>query len=138
MGMSWTTLIVMGQSAVGWAERGAVTGTLQFFQSIGGTLWVSLQGAVLGASVAAGLRAAGVAAEPGMQSFGRGMGALNAMLDPGARAALPPEHTRLLAAVLADGLQQVFVLYLVAALVGLVAVALLPATPAPAQSEAPS
>ena len=136
MGMTWTTLLVMGQSAVGWAERGAVTGTLQFFQSIGGTLWVSLQVAVLAASVAAGLRAAGVAAEPGMQAFGRGSGALNAMLDPAARAALPPDQAHVLAEVLANGLQQVFLLYLVAALLGLLAVALLPATPAPAQREA--
>jgi EmrB/QacA subfamily drug resistance transporter len=136
MGMTWTTLIVMGQSAVGWAERGAITGTLQFFQSIGGTLWVSLQGAVLSASVAASLHAAGVAGDPGLEALGRGAAALNAMLDPAARAALPPADARVLAEVLASGLQEVFGLYVVAALLGLVAVALLPTTPAPAPREA--
>jgi EmrB/QacA subfamily drug resistance transporter len=137
MGVTWTTLLVMGQSAVGWAERGAVTGTLQFFQSIGGTLWVSVQGAVLSATVAAGLRAAGIAAEPGAAAVGRGAGALNSMLDPATRAALPPDQARVLAEVLAGGLHQVFLLYVVAALLGLLAVALLPAPPAaPAASDA--
>ena len=130
MGVTWTTLIVMVQSAVDWAQRGAVTGTLQFFQSIGGTLWMSVQGAVLSAAVGAGLRTAGVGPEASEEPIGRGAGALNAMLDPAARAALPPDQARVLADVLIGGLHQVFLLYLIAALLGLLVVALLPVLPA--------
>jgi hypothetical protein len=130
MGVTWTTLIVMAQNAVDWTQRGAVTGALQFFQSIGGTLWVSVQGAVLSTAVGAGLRGAGVEPGAGAELGGGGAGALNAMLDPAARAALPPDAARVLADVLIGGLHQVFLLYLVAALLGLLVVALLPAPPA--------
>jgi MFS family permease len=136
MGATWTTLIVMAQSAVDWAQRGAVTGTLQFFQSIGGTLWVSVQGAVLSASVGAGLGAAGVTPEGRADGLGHGLGSLNAMLDPITRAAMPPSEARVLAEVLMGGLHQVFLLYLGAALLGLLIVALLP-TPPPASPAAP-
>jgi EmrB/QacA subfamily drug resistance transporter len=127
MGVTWTTLIVMAQSAVDWAQRGAITGTLQFFQSMGGTLWVSIQGAVLSAAVGAELRAASFDVAPNAVGTGRGAGAPNTLLDPATRAALPPDQARLLTDVLVGGLHQVFLLYLVAAVVGLVIVALLPA-----------
>ncbi|HZS02779.1 MAG TPA: MDR family MFS transporter [Chloroflexota bacterium] len=135
MGVTWTTLIVMVQSAVDWAQRGAVTATLQFFQSIGGTLWVSVQGAVLSAAISAGLHAAGAGPESGADIVGRGPAALNAMLDPATRAAMPPDEAQLLADVLVGGLHQVFLLYLGAALLGLLVVALLPSPASQAASE---
>ncbi|HLH22759.1 MAG TPA: MDR family MFS transporter [Chloroflexota bacterium] len=136
MGVTWTTLIVTAQGAVEWAQRGAITGTLQFFQSMGGTLWVSLQGAVLSAAVASGLRAAGIATTPEADLAGPGVGMLNALLDPATRVALPPDQARVLADVLINGLHLVFWLYLGAALLGLAVVALLPA-PAALPTAAP-
>ncbi|HEY7064380.1 MAG TPA: MFS transporter [Chloroflexota bacterium] len=129
MGVMWTTLIVMVQGAVGWAQRGAVTGTLQFFQAIGGTLGVSIQGAVLSAALGAGLIAAGIATDASAPVAGRGSATLNAMLDPATHAAMPPDQARTLAAVLMAGLHEVFLLYLATALLGLIVVALLPKPP---------
>jgi hypothetical protein len=122
MGVTSTTLIVLTQNAVGWDQRGAVTGALQFCQAIGGTLWVSVQGALLSAAL--------LGASTGGPTGWSGAGAVSAMLDPTARGSLPPEQLQAVAQTLAGGLHQVFVLYLAAALVGLLIVSLLPAPPA--------
>jgi EmrB/QacA subfamily drug resistance transporter len=128
MGLCSTPLIVMVQNAVDWEQRGVATAAQQFFRSIGGTLWVSLQGTVLAATVGSALAAAGVALPGGGGGAARQvrLGELNAMLDPATRATLPPEQVRVLADVLADGLQPVFLLYLAATVAGLVVIALLP------------
>ena len=80
-------------------------------------------GAALGAVMAGTLAsAAAVAGTEGGGRFGR----LTLLLDPAVRASLPPDQAHALAELLASGLHLVFLLYLAIALVGLVAVALLP------------
>jgi MFS family permease len=122
MGACSGTFVVATQTAVGREQRGAATGAHQFCRSIGGTIWVSLQGAALGAVMAGTLASAAVAGAEGSGRFGR----LTLLLDPAVRASLPPDQARALAELLASGLHLVFLLYLAIALVGLVAVALLP------------
>jgi EmrB/QacA subfamily drug resistance transporter len=123
LGVCSTAFTVVVQTAVGWEQRGVATATQQFFRAIGGTLWVSVQGAALSATVAAGLVSAGM-------QMGNGevvrMSDLNTMLEPSARLALSEEQIRLLAQVLEAGLHQVFVLLLAIALVGLGLAWLLP------------
>jgi hypothetical protein len=116
LGVCSTAFIVVVQTAVGWEQRGVATATQQFFRAIGGTLWVSVQGAALSATAAAGLASAGM--QMGSGEVVR-MSDLNTMLEPSARLALTAEQTRLLAQVLDAGLHQVFVLLLAIALVGL-------------------
>jgi hypothetical protein len=120
LGVTSTTFIVVVQTAVGWEQRGVATALQQFCRAIGGTLWVSVQGAALSAAVAHALEEAGMGAR---------LPAVNAVLEPGLRAALPPEELRALAGLLQGGLHQVFVLYLLLALAGLAIVAFLPARP---------
>ncbi len=134
LGLASTPLIVLVQSVVGWERRGVATAAQQFFRSIGGTVWVSVQGAVLSAAAASAVASAAVAAlamPSGARAGERGLplGELNALLDPATRATLPPEQVGVLATVLADSLQPVFWLFLLAAVVGLVAIALLPRGP---------
>jgi hypothetical protein len=82
---------------------------------------------VLAATVGGALATVGVALPGGAAGAERvRLGELNAMLDPATRATLPPEQVRVLADVLADGLQPVFLLYLMATVAGLLVVALLP------------
>ncbi|HLI27559.1 MAG TPA: MFS transporter [Chloroflexota bacterium] len=120
LGITSTTFIVVVQTAVGWEQRGVATALQQFCRAIGGTLWVSVQGAALGAAVAGA---------HGDLAGGGHLPSVNDVLDPGLRALLPPEELRALAGVLQDGLHQVFVLYLLLALAGLAIVAFLPGRP---------
>jgi EmrB/QacA subfamily drug resistance transporter len=116
LGVCSTAFIVVVQTAVGWEQRGVATATQQFFRAIGGTLWVSIQGAALSATAAAGLASAGM--QVGSGDVVR-MSDLNTMLEPSARLALSETQIRLLAQVLEAGLHQVFVLLLAIAVVGL-------------------
>jgi len=118
LGITSLAFIVVVQSAVGWEQRGVATAVQQFARNIGGTVWVSVEGAAL-AAVTAGSAAAGLSAGARPEE-------LNVLLEPAARAALAPEQAHALAAVLGTGLHQVFWLYLLIALAGLAAVALLP------------
>src|SRR5262249_29773003 len=125
IGLGFTTMAqtVASQTAVTWEQRGVATAFQQFFRAIGGTLWVSVEGAALSATMVAGL------ADTGTQLSGSLTGRtseLNALLDPASRALLPPAQAHLLAQVLGDGLHQVFLLYLVAAVAGLITAVFLP------------
>jgi EmrB/QacA subfamily drug resistance transporter len=120
LGVTSTTFIVVVQTAVGWEQRGVATALQQFCRAIGGTLWVSVQGAALSASVARAVDSA---------ALGARLPAVNAVLEPGLRATLSPEEWRALAGLLQGGLHQVFVLYLLLALAGLAIVVFLPARP---------
>jgi hypothetical protein len=123
LGTTSTALMVVVQTAVGWEQRGVATATQHFFRAIGGTLWVSVQGAALSAAATAGLLAAGL---PLTTEGPLRIGELNAILDPALRATLSSEQASLLVGALDAGLHQVFVLLFGLALAGLVIVAFLP------------
>jgi MFS family permease len=125
LGLGWTSIahVVAVQTAVNWEQRGVATALQQFFRAIGGTLWVSVGGAALSATMVTGLAGAGMQFGGGTAGRAREM---NSLLDPTSRALLPPEQGQLLAQVLGDGLHQVFLLYLVAAVAGLITAAFLP------------
>jgi MFS family permease len=122
LGMATTTFVVVVQSAVGWDERGAATAALQFCSSIGGTLWVSVQGAALVAGAAATLAVHGIGDEPA----GGRLGNLRAALTQDVRGAQALGESQVLAEALNVGLHQVFVLLLAIAVAGLAIVAALP------------
>jgi hypothetical protein len=133
LGLASTPLIVMVQSVVGWEQRGVATAAQQFCRNIGGTVWVSVQGAVLSAAAAGALAQAAPSlgppgARPDVHAPAR-LGDLTVLLDPATRASLPPDIVRVLSTVLADSLQPVFWLFWLAAGIGLIAIALLPRGP---------
>jgi EmrB/QacA subfamily drug resistance transporter len=99
--------ILAAQTAVGWQHRGVVTSASQFARNIGGTVGVSIAGAIFTAGVAA---AASVNVNP------------NDLLSPAARAELPPSTVVFLQDLLAGSLRSVYLLFAgVAALATLVA-----------------
>jgi MFS family permease len=113
--------ILCAQTAVGWEHRGVVTSASQFSRNIGGTIGVSIAGAIFTAGV---LAATTNRLNP------------NDLLSPTARAGLSPADLEALRAVLAGSLRSVYTLFVgVSALATVVAV-FLPGGPPRELSEA--
>jgi EmrB/QacA subfamily drug resistance transporter len=104
-------IILAAQSSVGWQNRGVVTSANQFARNIGGTVGVSIAGAIFTAGVTA---AAGAGVNP------------NEILSPAVRATLAATDLRFLQQVLSDSLRSVYVLFVGVAALATVVAALLP------------
>ncbi len=117
MGLSIPAFLIAVQSTVRKDALGTATSTVQFSRSIGGTLGVSVMGALLSARLAAGMAAAGL--DPASVS-------LDTLLDPVAQSAASASLDATLRVVLAGAIQGVFWLALGAAALGLVATTLAP------------
>jgi hypothetical protein len=115
MGFAVPSFLIAVQSAVQKRELGAATSTLQFSRSIGGTLGVSVMGAYLSSRLALHLREAGL--DPASVS-------LDSLLDPLKRASADLNGP--LREALAVSIQGIFVIALVAAVLGLVITVLTP------------
>ena len=131
MGVSLPAFLIAVQSAVARPVLGTATAAVQFSRSIGGTLGVSVMGIVLSTRLAAGLVAGGI--DPSTVS-------LEGLTNPVASAAAAPIEGALKLA-LAGGVRDVFVVALVAAVLGLAATFLTPGersmanqAPSPAES----
>ena len=110
LGLTMLTLLIAVQQSVGRAQLGIATSLNQFSRSIGGAVGVAIMGAVLSAGLASHLqkvahagagpltpeRAAELASNP------------NALIDPQARAALPPEVLDELQESMASAIHNVF------------------------------
>lgn len=110
MGLSIPAFLIAVQNSVPREQLGTATATVQFSRSIGGTLGVSVMGAVMSARLASALRGAG--REPGSIDVAQ-------LLDPaaGASAALDTVAQ----GALEGALQWVFGIALVVAVLGLLA-----------------
>ncbi|HZA71780.1 MAG TPA: MDR family MFS transporter [Propionibacteriaceae bacterium] len=106
LGLSAAPTLIAAQSAVDWAQRGVVTGTNVFARSIGSALGIAVFGAIANASLSTRIGGHATTA-----------------------ASIPPE-------ALHSALHLVFVASAVVAVVLLVAVAIMPRTPAPNSSPA--
>jgi MFS family permease len=114
-GPSSMSYLLAAQDAVGWQQRGGVTGTVSFFRSIGGSLGVGLMGALFNVLIAPDmdrLRALGI--KPA------------ALLDPHEHAKLSPEALGQAHHMIARGLTWVFAAMVVVALVQLIVTTLMP------------
>ncbi|MBI4499384.1 MAG: MFS transporter [Chloroflexi bacterium] len=127
-GFSTIGFLLSVQNSVSWSQRGVATASLQFFRSIGGSVGVALMGAVLSLQMQPTLAA--------HRLEGAG-GSASALLDPVARAALPPETLAALQAALGSALHSVFFLVAGAALVGLIAGLWFPRTVSDQQEAVP-
>jgi predicted MFS family arabinose efflux permease len=120
MGMTAPAFTIAVQSAVSRSVLGSATSTLQFSRTIGGTLGVSVMGAVLGTQLAVRLVAAG--RDPAAVSMDRmlvseraaGQAAGQLQLDPDVRTAL------------GGAIQDAFLVALLAAILALAAAVLSP------------
>ena len=117
MGFSVSPFLIAVQSSVPRREMGTATATLQFCRNIGGTLGVSVMGAVLAARLAAALTAVGV--DPESIS-------LDSLVDPlsGGEAASALDGT--IRVALGGAIQGVFVVAFVAAALSWLVSALAP------------
>ncbi len=107
MGLTSTTILVMVQAAVPWQRRAVATGLVQFSRTIGGAVGVGLLGGIVTASVG---------------------GASAAILDPIGRNSIPAAQLAAMRASLSGGLEWVFVILFVDALVvAAVAIRMMPA-----------
>jgi EmrB/QacA subfamily drug resistance transporter len=102
--------LLSAQTAVGWEHRGVVTSASQFSRNIGGTIGVSIAGAIFTAGV---LGAAGNL-NP------------NELLSPASRAGLSPQDLDALRGLLAESLRPVYVLFVGVAALATVIAAFLP------------
>ncbi|MEZ4708803.1 MAG: MDR family MFS transporter [Caldilineaceae bacterium] len=118
MGCSVSPFLIAVQSAVRKRDMGAATSTLQFSRNIGGTLGVSVMGAILSMRLAASLTAAGV--DPSSVS-------LDSLVDPLARSDAAAALDSALRVALGGAIQSVFIAAFVAAALSLLVSALAPA-----------
>ncbi|MGH2541855.1 MAG: MFS transporter, partial [Ardenticatenaceae bacterium] len=109
MGLTITSYLVSVQNRVARRRLGVATSSLQFIRQIGGTIGVSLMGAVLAARFSAGL-----ATLPGGTTLDP-----QTLLDRSAALSLPPAVESAFQRLLADALYPAFLIALIAALVGL-------------------
>lgn len=108
MGMTVTSYLVSVQNRVSRRRLGVATSSLQFIRQIGGTIGVSLMGAVMAARLSAGLDSLPGGAQIDPQSLINGAGELQQ---------LPGEVTVAFRELLAASLQPAFVIALVAVLI---------------------
>ena len=120
MGMTAPAFTIAVQSTVARNVLGSATSTLQFSRTIGGTLGVSVMGAVLGTQMAARLAAQG--RDPATVSMDRMLVSQRAP----DRAAGPPQFDPEVRAALGGAIQDAFLVALVAAVLALASAALSP------------
>ena len=106
--------LLAAQNAVGWEHRGVVTSAGQFSRNIGGTLGVSIAGALFTAGV---MHVASSSINP------------NGLLSADARARLSPQDLLALRDVVAGSLRSVFWLFIAVASLATVVAAFLPGSP---------
>ncbi len=119
-GFASLVFILAAQGAVGWEQRGVVTGANQFARSIGGTIGVAIAGAIFSSGVAA---AAGAGVNP------------NDLLSPTVRASLPVAQLQVLEGALVGALHSVYLLLVGVAIGSIIVAALLPGGPLPEEAD---
>jgi MFS family permease len=96
-GPSSMSFLLAAQNAVSWQRRGSVTGSIQFFRTVGGSMGIGILGALFN-----------VVTQPKLRSLeGHGIQAA-ALLDQHTRAQIPPPILREAGHIIAGGLQWVF------------------------------
>ncbi|MFI6452698.1 MDR family MFS transporter [Streptosporangium amethystogenes] len=119
VGMSMQNLVLVIQNVVPLRELGAASGAITFFRSLGGTIGVSVLGAVLASRVATGI-AEGFA-KAGIRPSGSGGSTLNL-------EALPEAARTVVRAAYGDATGHIFLISAAIAAVGVVAVLFLDPT----------
>lgn len=110
LGLTMLTLLIAVQQSVGRAQLGIATSLNQFSRSIGGAVGVAIMGAVLSAGLAAHLQSvARAGAGPLTPERATELASNpNALIEPHARAALPPEVLDELQEAMAAAIHNVF------------------------------
>lgn len=128
LGFTMLTLLIAVQQAVERSQLGIATSLNQFSRAIGGAIGVAIMGAVLTAGLASNLKAAAMSGNAGMtveqaDAFASNP---NALIEPTAKAQLPPQTLEALQAALAASIHPVFWVGALMSLLGGIAVLFLP------------
>ncbi|HZI19235.1 MAG TPA: MDR family MFS transporter [Pyrinomonadaceae bacterium] len=128
LGLTMLTLLLAVQQSVPRTRLGVATSLNQFSRSIGGAVGVAVLGAVLSAGLDARLQEAARGGGAGLSAELAAELAADpsALLEPSARAALPPEALRALRGALASSVHNIFWAAAAAALLALLVVTRLP------------
>ncbi|MEE9252454.1 MAG: MDR family MFS transporter [Thermodesulfobacteriota bacterium] len=116
MGMLFMPILLAVQNSVSREIFGIATSATQFFRSIGAVIGVTLMGAVMTASITAGMGAVSLPADSKL----KGTLSPDLIVHPEVRAGLPPDVVNSLTAVLADSLHWVFITGLVIAVLAFI------------------
>jgi EmrB/QacA subfamily drug resistance transporter len=128
-GLSFTSLLIAVQNAVGWEGRGAATSIYQFSRNLGGTVAAASLGVVLTSSLASRLAALPALTLPaGTAGSGDQLGAASILLDPVRRGTLDAATRLDLQTILSDSISTVLWLLAGIALLALVATWFFPRT----------
>lgn len=119
IGMAFQIYTLAVQNAVQRRDLGVATSSLQFFRNIGNTLGTAVAGTIMSTHLLAGIQQR-VTPEIREQLPPGGLN-VNAVLNPSAMAALPPEVAEVLRASLSEAMQAVFAVIPVLAALSLVA-----------------
>jgi MFS family permease len=121
MGSLMPTFTIAVQSAVGAELRGVATSSSQFFRSIGGTMGVSIMGAILAAKMASGLTdvSKNLTEVPAatLQKFSNPQ----LLLSANTRASMPPAVFHAVQKVLAHSIDWIFITGVIFVLIGVIA-----------------
>jgi drug resistance transporter, EmrB/QacA subfamily len=110
LGLTMLTLLIAVQQSVARAQLGIATSLNQFSRSIGGAVGVAVMGAVLSAGLASRLHEVAQTGNSGLtQERAAELSANpNALIDPQARTALPPDVLDALQTAMAGAMHNVF------------------------------
>ncbi len=126
LGLMSTAFVIAVQNAVPWNMRGVATASTQFVRTIGGTIGVALMGTILNTHMAQ-LFAPIFARFPNVVArLPKNVAPSNVLLTPDLRRSLPLDFLSQLQVALAHSLFWVYLLTLALAVIGLVAMFLLP------------
>jgi EmrB/QacA subfamily drug resistance transporter len=114
------------QNAVPWNLRGVATASTQFFRTIGGTVGVSIMGAILNAQMAARFTPIFAHYQQVVAKLPRSASSENVLLEPTTRSLLPTDMLHQLVTALTQGLFWVYLLIFVLAIISIAAVCWLP------------
>lgn len=121
MGPLMPTLNTAVQTEVGWELRGVATSSVQFFRSIGGTIGVSVMGALMAGRMTSGLSGIGDTLPQVPAEQLRHLANPRVLLDPAALASTPRELLLELQRVFTAAIDQVFVAGFIVIVIGFAA-----------------
>ncbi len=126
LGFASSVYILSVQNAVPWNLRGVATASTQFFRTIGGTIGIAIMGSILNSQMALLFTPIFARFSADAQRLPRGVAPANVLLNADIRRALPADFLAQLQGALAQSLFWVYLLVLVLAVIGVVAMFWLP------------
>jgi EmrB/QacA subfamily drug resistance transporter len=126
LGFASSVYILSVQNAVPWNLRGVATASTQFFRTIGGTIGVAIMGSILNSQMAQLFAPIFARFSADAGRLPRGIAPANVLLNADVRRALPADFLAQLQNALAQSLFWVYLLALVLAVIGVIAMFWLP------------